>query len=82
MDQYVKTDNPLFIRTTHSYARQVYVVGHYHGSGYSPFAFEDMGQPFSSCKLSLGMDNRSMLNNLRYRGVSWYSNTLNDMMPL
>jgi len=88
-DQYVKMDNPLFIpeTATHSYAgpRQVYVVGHYHGSGYSPFAFEDMGQPFSAVASYLfGMDTTDpMLKQPQdIEEYAWYSNTLNDMMPL
>lgn len=88
-DEYVKLGNPLFIpeTATHSYAgpRQVYVVGHYHALGYSPFAFEDMGEPFSAqASYLFGMDTTDPLlqtpqNTEEY---AWYTKTLNDMMPL
>lgn len=48
----MKNGNPLFIPecATHSYAgpRMVYAVGHYHALCYSPFGFEEMGEPFNA----------------------------------
>ena len=60
-DQYVKDGNPLYIAecATHSYAgiRELYVIGHYHGMCYSPFGFEDIGQPFTMMQgMLFGMD--------------------------
>ena len=49
-DSYRKLDNPLFIpeAASHAYAaaRELYAVGHHHAVGYSPFGFEEMGEPF------------------------------------
>ena len=65
-DMYVKNENPLYIAecATHSYAgiRELYVVGHYHGMCYSPFGFEDIGQPFTIMQGALfGMDTEDEL---------------------
>ena len=60
-ESYQKNGNPLFIPETacHSYAggRQLYTVGHYHGICFSPFGFEDMGEPFTAAQSVLfGVD--------------------------
>lgn len=60
-DAYRKLDNPLFIpeTSTHSYAapRELWAVGHHHAICYSPFGFEDMGEPADTVIGSLfGMD--------------------------
>ena len=48
-DEYTKLGNPLIIPETamhgHAGPRLVYVIGHYHAWGFSPFGFEDLGQP-------------------------------------
>jgi hypothetical protein len=88
-DEYTRRGNPLFIpeTVTHSYAgpRKVYAVGHYHALCYAPFGFEEMGEPFSASEGHLfGMDTAdpalSTPQNVEEYG--WYSQTLNDMMPL
>jgi len=88
-DEYVKMGNPLFIpeTATHSYAapRMVYVVGHHHAMCYAPFAFEEMGEPFSAMMGYLfGMDTQDpMLKTPQnIEEYKWYSATLNDMMPM
>lgn len=60
-ETYTQNGNPLFIpeAATHSYAgvRQVYVIGHHHALGYSPFGFEDIGEPFTLLQgVLFGMD--------------------------
>lgn len=60
-DAYTKNGNPLFIpeAATHSYAavRLMYAVGHHHAICYSPFGFEDIGEPFTVMQGFLfGMD--------------------------
>lgn len=65
-DQYKNDQNPLYIAecATHSYAgiRELYVIGHYHAMCYSPFGFEDMGQPFTMMQGALfGMDTEDEL---------------------
>lgn len=60
-DDFAVDGNPLIIpeTATHSYAgaREVYVVGHYHAAGFSPFGFEEMGQPFTAMQSALfGVD--------------------------
>lgn len=60
-DDFTENGNPLVIpeTATHSYAgaREVYVIGHHHAAAYSPFGFEDMGQPFNAMQSVLfGMD--------------------------
>ncbi len=51
-EEYTRRSTPLFIPecATHSYAasRLLYTVGHFHAMCYSPFGFEDMGEPFSA----------------------------------
>lgn len=88
-DEYTRRNNPLFIpeTATHSYAgpRQVYAIGHYHAICYSPFGFEEMGEPFSAAAGFLfGMDTSdpalAVPQNVEEYG--WFSRTLHDMMPL
>ncbi len=60
-DEYVQKSGALFIPecAVHSYAasRLLYCIGHYHAMCYSPFGFEDMGQPFTAMQSFLfGMD--------------------------
>lgn len=56
-DEYTRRGNPLFIPecAIHSYAasRAILSVGRYHAACYSPFGFEDMGQPFSGAMMFL-----------------------------
>lgn len=56
-DEYTRRSNPLYIPecATHSYAaaRAVLCVGHYHAMCYSPFGFEDLGQPFTNSMMFL-----------------------------
>jgi len=88
-DDYVKMDNPLFIpeTATHGYAgpRLVYVIGHYHVIGYSPFGFEDLGKPFTAIESYLfGVDvGDPMLGTPQsMEEYAWYNRTLGSMMPL
>lgn len=65
-DTYVKEGNPLYIAecATHSYAgiRELYAIGNYHGICYSPFGFEDIGQPFTMMQgMLFGMDTEDEL---------------------
>lgn len=60
-DSYHKHGNPLFIAecATHAYAavRELYAVGHHHAVCYSPFGFEEMGEPFTAVQgVLFGMD--------------------------
>ena len=60
-DAYRKLGNPLFVpeTATHAYAaaREMWAVGHHHATCYSPFAFEEMGDPFSGTTgILFGMD--------------------------
>lgn len=60
-EEYVRRGNPLMIpeSATHSYCapRMVYVVGHHHAICYSPFGFDDIGEPFSAVQAYLfGVD--------------------------
>lgn len=54
---YMSGGNPLYIPecATHGYAgaRAVLCVGRYHASCYSPFGFEDMGEPFTNQQMAL-----------------------------
>lgn len=88
-DEYSRRDKVLFIpeAATHSYAgpREVYSVGHYHALCYSPFGFEEMGEPFSTTNsLFLGMDitDPALSTPQNVEEYGWYSRTLNNMMPL
>lgn len=86
---YRKNGNPLIIPETaiHSYAapRLVYCIGHYHAACFSPFGFEEMGEPFNAGQGFLyGMDVTDPLlrtpQNLEEYG--WCCKTLNGMMSL
>lgn len=60
-DAFRKQGNALVVpeTVTHSYAapRAIWAVGHHHAACYSPFGFEEMGQPFSAVQGFLfGMD--------------------------
>ena len=86
-DEYTKNGNPLMIpeTVTHSYAgsRLIYTIGHYHGLGYSPFGFEDMGQPFTPEQIELyaidGTDS-AMATPQDPLEYAWYTETLASMM--
>lgn len=88
-DQYSRPDNPLLIpeTATHSHAgpRLVYTVGHYHAWGFSPFGFEDMGEPFGASEGFLfGMDvNDPLLSTPQnVDEYAWYNRTLAQLTPL
>ena len=69
----------------HAGPRLVYVVGHYHALGFSPFGFEDLGQPFSAVDSYLfGVDvSDPLLMTPQDEGeYAWYNKTLASMMPL
>lgn len=60
-DNYRKLGNPLFIpeTATHAYAapRAIWTTGHHHALCFSPFGFEEMGEPFDdSVGVLFGMD--------------------------
>lgn len=88
-DEYTKLGNPLIIPETamhgHAGPRLVYVVGHYHAFGFSPFGFEDMGQPFTAVDSYLfGVDISDPLLLTPQDGgeYAWYNGTLGSMMSL
>lgn len=88
-EEYRKLGNPMFIpeTATHGYcgARQVYVVGHHHAMCYSPFGFEELGEPFSAQSMYLfGADTTdpALATPQDVEQYAWYSNTLKEMMPL
>lgn len=88
-DDYSRRENPLFIpeTATHGHAgpREVYVVGHYHAMCYSPFGFEDMGQPFNASMAFLfGVDTTDPLLSTPQdvEEYGWITKTLYEMMPL
>lgn len=88
-DEYTKLGNPLVIPETamhgHAGPRLVYVVGHYHAFGFSPFGFEDLGQPFTAVDSYLfGVDvsDPLLLTPQDAGEYAWYNRTLGDMMPL
>lgn len=88
-NQYSRPDNPLLIpeTATHSHAgpRLVYTVGHYHAWGFSPFGFEDMGQPFGASEGFLfGMDTSDPLLSTpqNVEEYAWYNRTLGQLTPL
>lgn len=88
-DQYTRLGGPLVIpeTATHGHAgpRAVYTVGHYHAWCFSPFGFEEMGEPFSAhIGFLFGMDTSDPLLRTpqdvdEYR---WYNRTLSALMPL
>lgn len=88
-DAYTQHGNPLFIpeSATHSYAgaRQVYVIGHHHALGYSPFGFEDIGRPFNAMQGFLfGMDvtDPALKTPQSVEEYAAHSHALRRMMPL
>ncbi len=88
-DQYCRPDNPLLIpeTATHSHAgpRLVYSVGHYHAWGFSPFGFEEMGDPFGNMQGFLfGMDTTDPLLSTPQNAeeYAWYNRTLEQLTPL
>lgn len=88
-DTYTQHGNPLFIAetATHSYAgaRQVYVIGHHHALGYSPFGFEDIGEPFNTMQGFLfGMDvtDPALKTPQSVEEYASYSHALRQLMPL
>lgn len=88
-DAYTQHGNPLFIpeAAAHSYAgpRQVYVIGHHHALGYSPFGFEDIGQPFTAIQgVLFGMDvtDPALKTPQSLEEYAAYSGALRQMMPL
>ncbi len=88
-DEYTRRNNPLLIpeTPTHNFAgpRLVYVVGHHHALGFSPFGFEEMGKPFSMAEAALfGVDtsDESLIVPHNIDEYAWYNKTLNEMMPL
>lgn len=87
--EYDRLGNPLLIpeTATHSHAgpRLVYTVGHHHAWGFSPFGFEEMGEPFSaSMGFLFGMDTSDPLLNTpqNVEEYAWYNRTLAQMTPL
>ncbi len=88
-DQYCRPDNPLLIPETaiHSHAgpRLVYSVGHYHAWGFSPFGFEEMGEPFGNMQGFLfGIDTSDPLLSTPQdvEEYAWYNRTLAQLTPL
>lgn len=60
-DGYVREDNPLFIpeTATHAYAaaRLIWTMGHHRALCFSPFGYEEMGEPFGDdAGILFGMD--------------------------
>lgn len=88
-EEYSRRENPLFIpeTATHGHAgpREVYVVGHHHAMCYSPFGFEEMGQPFTaSMSFLFGVDTTDPLLSTPQdvEEYQWFTKTLHEMMPL
>ncbi len=88
-DEYTRRNTPLFIPecATHSYAgpREVYCVGHYHSMCYSPFGFEEMGEPFlatQSYLFGVDVEDPALKTPQNVEEYGWYTYTLNEMMPL
>lgn len=88
-DDYTRNRNPLFIpeAATHSYAgaRQVYVIGHHHALGYSPFGFEDIGNPFTLLQgVLFGMDvtDPALKTPQSIPEYASYNQYLKQLMPL
>lgn len=87
--QFCRPDNPLLIpeTATHSHAgpRLAYAVGHYHAWGFSPFGFEEMGEPFGTTEGFLfGMDTTDPLLSQPQdpEEYAWYNRTLAGLTPL
>ena len=88
-EEYTRRGTPLFIPETathgHCGPREVYCIGRHHAMCYSPFGFEDMGEEFSTSMAFLfGVDTTDpLLSTPQNVGeYGWYTNTLNEMMPL
>lgn len=88
-DEYTRRGTPLYIpeTATHSYAapRALYAVGHYHAMCYSPFGFEDMGEPFGVAQGFLfGMDvtDPALKTPQNVAEYGFISRALQSMMPL
>jgi len=88
-DQYHRPDNPLCIPETsiHSHAgpRLVYAVGHHHAWCFSPFGFEEMGDPIDAeAGLLFGADTSDPLLAIpqNVEEYAWYNRALASMMPL
>lgn len=88
-EEYSRNENPLFIpeTATHGHAgpREVYVVGHHHAMCYSPFGFEEMGEPFgASMAFLFGVDTTDPLLSTPQdvEEYGWITKTLHEMMPL
>lgn len=87
--QFCRPDNPLLIPETathgHVGPRLAYTVGHYHTWGFSPFGFEEMGEPFGASQGFLfGMDTSDPLLNQPQdpEEYAWYNRTLGGLAPL
>lgn len=87
--QFCRPDNPLLIpeTATHSHVgpRLAYAVGHYHAWGFSPFGFEEMGEPFGAAQGFLfGMDTTDPLLSQPQdpEEYAWYNRTLSGLTPL
>lgn len=88
-DQYTRPDNPLLIpeTATHSHVgpRLAYTVGHYHAWGFSPFGFEELGDPFTAANGFLfGMDTSDPLLSTpqNVEEYAWYNRILAQLTPL
>lgn len=88
-DEFHRLGNPLMIpeTATHSHAgpRLVYAVGHHHAWGFSPFGFEEMGDPIDAAMGFLfGMDTSDPLLSVSQNPAeyAWYNRTLQSMVPL
>lgn len=88
-DEYAKRSNPLLVPETgtHSHAgpRLIYMVGHYHALGFAPFAFEDMGKPFSPSDgylFGIDMEDPALSTPQDIEEYWWINKTLHAMTPL
>lgn len=88
-DEYTRRGRALFIPecATHSYAapRLLYTVGHYHAMCYSPFGFDDIGQPFTAMQGFLfGMDvnDPALQTPQNFNEYAALGHILREMMPL
>lgn len=85
-NEYVREDNPLMISETvlDSYTgpREVYVFGHYHALGYSPFGYEDMGEAFSENLHSIYSYDLALATPQNIEEYAWYNHTISEMMDV
>ncbi len=88
-EEYHRNGNPLLIPETgiHSHAgpRLVYTVGHHHAWGFSPFGFEEMGEPIDAAiGILFGMDTGDPLLSTpqSVQEYAWYNRTLRDLTPM